>query len=311
MRSRVTSDDGSDEERRELPGVGAIRCRRGSKREVDFIHHEVFVERSYLQHGITLKPGDTVFDVGANIGLFALFADVQCRGDCRLFCFEPIPETFEFLRRNLQEHGLAQRPSVRLLNVGLTHWGGAERAPFTYFPSAPGNSTQYATEKRRRVHAALGRLMNEARFAFETIGKLPRRHRPFYWVAYVMAYPFFPLVRRRLATASNGREVECRLLTLSAILREYAVEAVDLLKIDVEGAELDVLDGIDDADWPRIRQVSMEAHAAEGQADRIVALLRARGFSVAVERSTWALAFVENNVNVYARRDPAPVHPRA
>ncbi len=34
------------------------------------------------------------------------------------------------------------------------------------------------------------------------------------------------------------------------------IEAVDLLKIDVEKAELDVLAGIEEADWPRFRQSS-------------------------------------------------------
>ncbi len=290
------------EERHELPGIGAVCCRKGSKPEVNFIYREVFVDRDYLQHGITLKPGDTVFDVGANIGLFAIFADTQCRGDCELFCFEPIPETFLFLRRNLQEHGLAERPSVRLLNVGLTHTGGAERACFTYFPSASGTSTQYATEKKRQIQV-LRRLVDETRFASEVIGKMPRWPRLVCWVGYMMAYPFFPLLRRKLAAMSKGQEVECRLVTLSAVLREYHVEAVDLLKVDVEGAELDVLNGIDDADWPRIQQVSMETHAVEGRADRIVALLRERGFSVTVQRPMWArtLEFLDN-VNVYARR---------
>ncbi len=37
---------------------------------------------------------------------------------------------------------------------------------------------------------------------------------------------------------------------------------VDLLKVDVERAELNVLKGILPEDWPRIRQVSM--HACDG-----------------------------------------------
>lgn len=33
---------------------------------------------------------------------------------------------------------------------------------------------------------------------------------------------------------------------------------LDLVKIDVEGAELDVLEGVDEADWARIRQFVIE-----------------------------------------------------
>ena len=45
-----------------------------NKDEVAFLYKEIFEDKSYLQHGIDLKPGDTVLDVGANIGLFSLFA---------------------------------------------------------------------------------------------------------------------------------------------------------------------------------------------------------------------------------------------
>ena len=47
--------------------------------------------------------------------------------------------------------------------------------------------------------------------------------------------------------------------TVSALISEHSLERVDLLKIDVEGAELDVLRGIDQKDWPTIRQVSNTA----------------------------------------------------
>jgi hypothetical protein len=42
--------------------------------DVQFLYHEIFDEECYLQHGLTLRPEDTVIDVGGNIGMFALFA---------------------------------------------------------------------------------------------------------------------------------------------------------------------------------------------------------------------------------------------
>lgn len=41
--------------------------------EVEFLHDEL-MQRGYLRHGVCLKPGDTVMDIGANIGLFAMAA---------------------------------------------------------------------------------------------------------------------------------------------------------------------------------------------------------------------------------------------
>lgn len=37
--------------------------------ETDYVYTEIFGDRCYMKHGITLRPGDTVIDIGANIGL--------------------------------------------------------------------------------------------------------------------------------------------------------------------------------------------------------------------------------------------------
>ena len=58
--------------------------------EARFVHKEVFGARSYLQHGIELRDGDCVFDVGANIGLATVFFHRERRG-VRIFAFEPSP----------------------------------------------------------------------------------------------------------------------------------------------------------------------------------------------------------------------------
>ncbi|CAN0547110.1 unnamed protein product, partial [Ectocarpus sp. 8 AP-2014] len=46
----------------------------------------------------------------------------------------------------------------------------------------------------------------------------------------------------------------CSVVPLSLALHQLGVAGVDLLKVDVEGDELAVLHGIDDDDWPKIRQ---------------------------------------------------------
>lgn len=71
-----------------------------------------------------------------------------------------------------------------------------------------------------------------------------------------------------------------QLTTVSALLRRPELglgNGVDLLKVDVERAELAVLRGVDAADWPRIRQVSMEVHDVDGQLERVLDLLRTQG----------------------------------
>lgn len=55
-----------------------------------------------------------------------------------------------------------------------------------------------------------------------------------------------------------GLRTVCEVRTLSHVIREERVERVDLLKVDVEGAELDVLDGIEPEHWPMMRQIAVE-----------------------------------------------------
>jgi len=66
--------------------------------------------------------------------------------------------------------------------------------------------------------------------------------------------------------------------TLSAVIGE---RTVDLLKLDVEKAEEEALAGIDDATWPRIRQIAVEVHDLDGRLRRTLDLLADKGFSTA------------------------------
>ena len=68
------------------------------------------------------------------------------------------------------------------------------------------------------------------------------------------------------------------------IVAQFGIGRIDLLKIDVEQAEADVLAGILDADWPRIRQLAAEVHDLDGRLAAIVSELRGRGFEVETEQ---------------------------
>ena len=62
------------------------------RHEVPIVHREV---QSYFSKDLILAPGDTVFDVGANIGLFALEVYERCLGNVRLYAFEPVAAIFD------------------------------------------------------------------------------------------------------------------------------------------------------------------------------------------------------------------------
>lgn len=63
-----------------------------------------------------LKPGDTVVDVGANIGETVLTESLAVGPSGRVLAFEPHPRTFRFLTQNLE---LNQVRNVEAHNLGL------------------------------------------------------------------------------------------------------------------------------------------------------------------------------------------------
>jgi hypothetical protein len=94
----------------------------------------------------------------------------------------------------------------------------------------------------------------------------------------------------------------CQVRTLSDVIREYAVEAIDVLKIDVEGSEWDVLAGLERVLWPRVRQVVIEVHDVDGRVGCIERLLQAQGFATQVDQEDWAIHPLLGIYTVYARR---------
>ena len=72
---------------------------------------------------------------------------------------------------------------------------------------------------------------------------------------------------------------------------------MDLLKIDVQRAEREVLEGIGDPEWGKIQQIVMEVH---DEVDDVVKLLEGKGYVVAWEEGERLAG--TGRYNVYARR---------
>jgi amino acid adenylation domain-containing protein/FkbM family methyltransferase len=262
----VVPQKGAGEQEQELYQLpNDLRVAHLNKNETDVLYKEVFEDESYLRHGVTLSDDSCVFDVGANIGMFSLF--VQQRWPrAQVYAFEPIPTTYEVLRANVNLHGLNVKP----YNCGLSERSGA--ATFTFYPRMSAMSGMYADagEDEQLTRAFMGNQDDRlASFADE-------------------------LLEGRF-TAETFR---CPLKTVSEVIRENHIERIDLLKLDVEKSELDVLRGIADEDWPRIKQLVLEVHDEGGRLQEITGLLQSRGFDVVCEQD--ALLAHTSLYNLYA-----------
>jgi amino acid adenylation domain-containing protein/FkbM family methyltransferase len=259
--------------------------------ETAYLYDEIFVQRVYHRGGITFRHGAVVFDVGANIGMFTLFA-LATVSDARVFAFEPLPDAFAALGENLAGRGAA----VTLLPYGLSGTEREER--FAFYPGYSMMSGQLSYADPEAEVAVVKRYLANRRDRGDA-----------------ESAELLDAADELLADRFGGIEQTARLRRLSDVIDEYGVERIDLLKIDVQRAEEDVLRGLDERHWPLIAQLAVEVHdepgtPTEGRLARLIAELAERGFRVVAEQEA-AMAGTGRHA-LYAVRpeydhDPRPV----
>jgi len=75
--------------------------------EVDliFLFHEIWLDKVYSPEGYKLDQDRVIFDIGANIGIFALFASANSL-DGKVYSFEPFTKNAEYFEKNVRESKL-------------------------------------------------------------------------------------------------------------------------------------------------------------------------------------------------------------
>lgn len=234
--------------------------------DVRFIYSEIFERHCYEQHGVLIEPGDVVLDVGANVGMFALSV-LERVPKVRLLCFEPVAVIRACLERNLSQASLASSSAFTILPYALGSLAG--EAQITYYARHPGSSTLRPFEKRHEYEAVVRDT------SFLQLWRLNKRS------ALLALFPWRGRIFERHVAPmlAAGVITTCDVRALSDVIREERLERIDLLKVDVEGSELDVLDGIEQEHWPMVRQLAVEVSPTNKPLLKpLMERLRLRGF---------------------------------
>lgn len=211
-----------------------------SPAEARMLWGEMSSDGLYRRAAAGLRTGDVVLDIGANIGLAAMmFADV-CPG-VRVIAAEPAPVTYACLSRNLAAHV----PTAVAVEVAVAAAPGV--LPFTWYPRASANSGLYADQAAD--DEATRTFLRNSGLDADTIDTI-------------------------VTGLHDGETLDVEVTTVSHLLSVHGGNAeVGVLKIDVERAELDVLQGISESDWPRIRAVVAEVHDDDNRLTNFCQLL--------------------------------------
>jgi FkbM family methyltransferase len=250
--------------------------------ESEYLYDEIFVRETYLRHGLHLPAGAVVFDVGANIGMFSLFAASKSPA-ASIYAFEPIYPIFQKLERNLRRASA----NAHVFCCALSSVPG--QAAFTYYPgystmSAQTSYVDVAGDKaivKAQVLKGLQRTSGMQEASVEQgLDKL-------------LEYQF------------RETRYQCQVRCVSEIIEEHGLSHIDFLKIDVQRAEYDVLQGIRENHWPLVQQIAMEVHdkantPTAGRLATITQYLTERGFVVAVEQQ--GVLVGSDRHNLFARR---------
>ncbi|WP_405166756.1 FkbM family methyltransferase [Nocardia sp. NBC_01499] len=225
-----------------------------NRTETEFLCREVWADNAYLRHGIVLPERANIVDVGANIGMFTLLAAVRGGQGTRIVAVEPVVEAARALEVNGRLHG------VELTVVSAAVGSREGTAMFTYYPGNTVMSGQYADQVEDR-DVLRGYLLSDTEAAGVDVS---------------------PMIAERLAPELRS----VPMTTLPQVISQTGLDAVDLLKVDVEKAEWEVLASIDEPTWGIIEQIAIEVHDLDGRLDRVLHLLRGHGYTVAADRDS-------------------------
>jgi FkbM family methyltransferase len=256
----------------------------------------------YFEGAASITRGATVVDVGANIGAFAIAAAKRCERELRVLCFEPVPTLFRALADNLRDNTWLAGGDHRAFNVALsTPEESGTPCDFYHFKRFPRDSTMDIEGKRKEFEAffaAHGARLGRAAWWLGPGSKL---------VEGVVASLPKGRVGRWFSDKTTGLErMQVPRTTLTESLKKESVQRIDLLKVDVEGAEAKVLAGIDAATWSTVRQTVIESDGSEERTRDLVAMVSSRGLDeVRVFSPPSTAARGLRNVMIYASRPAA------
>jgi FkbM family methyltransferase len=228
--------------------------------EAKFLDYHI---EGYFKHGIHVPENAIIFDVGANIGLFGVRV-LQKAPTATVYAFEPVPTIFEVLKKNASF--FLNRFFV--FDFGVSN--ANENLEFTYFPNSPALSTAFPEIWQQNPEslekAAISQLRN-APPEFKLLRLLPNFIGK--WVAENMQ-------KKKITFTAKVK-------TISDILISQQLSNIDILKIDCEGAELKVLQGIKTEDWHKIQQVVVEVFDTNEHLQKCLNLLQSNGFRCVTE----------------------------
>ena len=230
-----------------------------TSREAQVLHEHI---NGYIDDFIKIRRDDTIIDIGANIGIFGLELSLKYP-NIKIFSFEPILNIFSVLKENAK---ISQNKNFKFYNYGISNKD--ETIEFTYFPNAPALSSsnnEISGSKKDLTEAFAGNLENAPD--------------SWWWKKFIPKFTY-PYIINYLM--KNKRQITCKVKPLSKVIDSLLIKKINLLKIDCEGNEHKVIDGIKEKNWKIIEQLIIEINDIDGRLNYIKNKLEKLGYDIKI-----------------------------
>lgn len=99
--------------------AGTLRLRHGLRLTVDGKNSLSFVRQIFHRkiYGQLSGQERTILDIGSNMGTYAIYAAQNSHPDCQIYAFEPHPNSFNLVKKNIADNGFEQK--INAINAAV------------------------------------------------------------------------------------------------------------------------------------------------------------------------------------------------
>ena len=224
--------------------------------------------KAYINTGIKINNGDIIIDIGANIGLFGIRLS-HMYNNIHIYCFEPIPEIYNVLKKNAD---LSLNSNFKTYMMGISDKNS--NISFTYYPNSPALSTSKPEIWEK----------DQENFLSAVQGSISNAPKTFWWAKIIPKF-MTPLIAKYLTY--KRKTITSKVITLSEFIQQKDIKKIKLLKIDCEGEEINVLNGIKPIDLSKIDNIVMEINDINNSIKKAKNILLKNGFaSIRLEKES-------------------------
>lgn len=214
---------------------------------VKWVIKQVFYEKVYSPPGFEIGPSDTVIDIGANMGIFALYAASKAvRG--KVIAVEPT-SVINCLKSSIE---LNQTSNIEPIHMAIGNDG--ESLEITIHPHF--NILNHGSAWRQPL------------------------------VTRLLIQLHLHLTHRDKIRISKLKKETSPTISLATLIDKYSLQNIDLLKVDCEGAEYNLFRTLPPKYFTRINKMAIEFHEFDRtqRYKELLTILHQHGYSTKISR---------------------------